>query len=84
MKPEYIVKFVGNDYSYRIELTNRTTVCIIVEPDGTIIVRVPYDMDEEVILETVNKKRKWIVDKIKLNEKIKPPIPRFQEPVSGE
>lgn len=84
IKPEYIVKFGGNGYSYTIERTNRTTVGIIVEPDGTIIVRAPYDMDEDVIVETVNKKRKWIVDKIKLNVKVKPPIPRIQEPVSGE
>ncbi len=53
-------------------------------PDGTIIVRAPPDMDEKTIIETVNKKRKWIADKIKANEKVKPPIPKIQEPVSGE
>lgn len=41
-------------------------------------------MDEVVIIESVNKKRKWIADKIKANEKVKPPIPKIQEPVSGE
>lgn len=84
MNPEHIVKFGENDYSYIIERTHRKTVGIIVEPDGTIIVRAPLDMDENMIIETVNKKRKWIADKIKANEKVKPPIPKIQEPVSGE
>jgi len=84
MNPEYIVKFGRNAYSYIIERTHRKTVGIIVEPDGTIIVRAPHDMDEDIIIETVNRKRIWIVDKIKANEKVKPPIPKIQEPVSGE
>lgn len=27
---------------------------------------------------------KWIAEKIKANEKVKPPIPKIREPVSGE
>ena len=84
MNLEHIVKFGENNYSYIIERTHRKTVGIIVEPDGNITVRAPHDMDEDIIIETVNKKRKWIADKIKANEKIKPPIPKIQEPVSGE
>jgi len=84
INPEHIVKFGENDYSYTIERTHRKTVGIIVEPDGAIIVRAPHDMDEDIIIKTVNKKRKWIADKIKANEKVKPPIPKIQEPVSGE
>ena len=84
MNLEHVVKFGENNYRYIIERTQRKTVGIIIEPDGTIIVRAPEDMDEEVIIETVNKKRKWIADKIKANDKVKPPIPKVQEPVSGE
>jgi len=84
MKLEHFVKFGENSYSYTIERTQRKTVGIIIEPDGTIIVRAPDDMGEDVIIETVNKKRKWIADKIKTNDKVKPPIPKIQEPVSGE
>ena len=84
MSLEHVVKFGENNYKYTIERTQRKTVGIIVEPDGTIIVRAPVDMDEGDIVETVNKKRKWIADKIKANDKVKPPIPKIQEPVSGE
>ncbi len=84
MNPEHIVQFGENKYSYVIERTQRKSVGVIVEPDGTIIVRVPPDMDEKTIIEIVNKKRKWIAEKIKANEKVKPPIPKVQEPVSGE
>ena len=84
MNPEHTVKFGENDYSYTIERTHRKTVGIIVEPDGAIIVRAPHDMDEDIIIETVDKKRKWIAEKIKVYEKVKPPIPKIQEPVSGE
>ena len=84
MNPEHIVQFGENKYTYTIELTQRKTVGIIIEPDGTIIVRAPHDMDENIIIETVNKKRKWIAEKIKANDKVKPPIPKIQEPVSGE
>jgi len=84
MSLEHVVKFGENTYSYTIERTQRKTVGIIIEPDGTIIVRAPDNMDEDVIIETVNKKRKWIAEKIKTNDKVKPPIPKIQEPVSGE
>ena len=84
MNPDYIVRFGENEYNYTIERTQRKTVGIIVEPDGTIVVRAPPDMDEKTIIETVNKKCKWIANKIKANEKVKTPIPKIQEPVSGE
>ncbi len=84
MNPDYIVRFGENVYNYTIERTQRNSVGIIVEPDGTIIVRAPPDMDEKTIIENVNKKRKWIADKIKAKRKVKPPIPKIQEPVSGE
>lgn len=80
----YNVQFGDNEYNFTIERTKRKTVGIIVEPDGSIIVRAPPDMEENIIIETVEKKREWIANKIKENEKVKPPIPKEQEPVSGE
>ncbi|MBN1214490.1 MAG: M48 family metallopeptidase [Candidatus Lokiarchaeota archaeon] len=84
MDSHHIVKFGKKNYRYKIEKTHRKTVGIIVDPDGSIIVRAPYDMEENIVIEAVNRKRKWIADKIKYNEKVKPPIPKIQEPISGE
>jgi len=84
INPDHMVQFGENKYNFTIERTQRKSVGIIVKPDGKIIVRAPINMEEKVIIQVVNKKRKWIADKIKANKKVKPPIPKEQEPVSGE
>ncbi len=78
------VRFGKNIYNYSIVRTSRKTVGIIVEPDGMVIVKAPNDMNFEKITSIVDKKRKWIADKVISSQNIAKPIPTLQEPVSGE
>jgi hypothetical protein len=78
------IKFGDLNINYSINRTERNTVGIVVEPDGKVIVKAPFNLNEEKIKETVFKKRKWIEEKIKLVQDIKKPIPQKRELVSGE
>ena len=78
------VKFGEKEISYSIDRTERKTIGIVVEPDGKVIVKAPLNIERDIIQDTVYKKRKWIVEKLKLTEEIKKPIPVKHELVSGE
>ncbi|KKN84228.1 hypothetical protein LCGC14_0290420, partial [marine sediment metagenome] len=78
------VKYGEKEISYSIDRTERKTIGIVVEPDGKIIVKAPFNLEHDIIQDTVYKKRKWIVEKLKLTEEIKKPIPTNHELVSGE
>ena len=78
------VKFGEREISYSIDRTERKTIGIVVEPDGKVIVKAPLNIERDIIQDTVYKKRKWIVEKLKLTEEIKKPIPPKHELVSGE
>jgi len=78
------IKFGEMEISYSIDRTDRKTVGIVVEPDGKVIIKAPIDLEQQVILDTIYNKRKWIAEKLKLAEEIKKPIPTKHELVSGE
>ncbi|KKN84236.1 hypothetical protein LCGC14_0290500 [marine sediment metagenome] len=78
------VKFGEKEIIYSIDRTERKTIGIVVEPDGKVIVKAPFNLERDMIQDTVYKKRKWIVEKLKLTEEIKKPIPVKHELVSGE
>lgn len=84
LKNNPIVTFGEKIYQYSVVRTDRSTVGIVIEPDGSIIVKSPRNLENGKIHAAVNKKRKWIAQKIANFEKVKDPIPKFQEPVSGE
>ena len=78
------MKFGEIKISYFIDRTARKSIGIIIEPDGKVIVKAPLDLEQQVIKDTIYNKRKWIVEKLKLTEEIKKPIPPKHELVSGE
>lgn len=78
------VKFGEKEISYSIDRTERKTIGIVVEPDGKVIVKAPFNLEHDIIQDTVYKKRNWIVEKLKLTEEIEKPIPPQHEMVSGE
>ncbi len=78
------IKFGDKEINYSIDRTSRKTVGIIVDPDGKVLVKAPLNFKENIIKDTVYNKRKWIVEKLKLTEEIKKPIPPKHELVSGE
>lgn len=84
IKPTYTVTFGSKTYSYSIIRSDRTTVGISVESDGEIIVKAPQELEEIKIRETVDKKRKWIAHKVAATTKVEQPVPKVQEPISGE
>jgi len=69
---------------FTVVRTNRSTIGIAVEPSGKVVVHAPPDTAEVKIFNTVNKKRKWIAGKIQHVSLVKSPVPKMQEPVSGE
>lgn len=78
------IKFGEREINYSIYRTTRKTIGIVIEPDGKVIVKAPINLDQQVILDTIQNKRKWIVEKLMLTEEIKKPIPVRHELVSGE
>ncbi len=78
------ISFGNISFTYSIIRTDRKTMAIIVEPDGTIIVRAPHDLFEETIKEKVKKKRKWVAEKLTKTDEIIKPVPKKRELVSGE
>ena len=78
------IKYGDKEIYYSIDRTDRKTVGIVVDPDGKVIVKAPIDLEQQIIQETIYNKRKWIVEKLKLTEEIKKPIPLKHELVSGE
>jgi predicted metal-dependent hydrolase len=63
--------------------TKRRSIALIVERDGRLVVRAPIRVKDEKILEFVNQKEKWILNK---QEKAKALYPPFapKEYVNGE
>lgn len=80
----YSIKFGEREINYSIDRTARKTIGIVIEPDGKVIVKAPINLDQQIILDTIQNKRKWIVEKLMLTEEIKKPIPVRHELVSGE
>lgn len=78
------ISFGDINFTYSIIRTNRTTMAIIVEPEGTVIIRAPHDLAEEVIEEKVKEKRRWVAEKITKTDEIVKPVPKKRELVSGE
>ena len=78
------ISFGNISFTYSIIRTDRKTMAIIVEPDGTIIIRAPHDLSEETIEEKVKEKRKWVAEKITKTDEIVKPVPKKRELVSGE
>lgn len=79
-----VVTFGDKKIPYSIVRVERETIGIIIEPSGEVIVRVPFGVDQNRIFEAVNKKRKWIVEKVNQTELVKKPVPKYREAVSGE
>jgi predicted metal-dependent hydrolase len=84
MTPDYSVHFGEHIYPYVIVRTERTTVGIVVDPTGEVFVKAPLKMEDTEIMKVVESKRQWIANKVKMTEKVQAPIPKRQEPVSGE
>ena len=78
------VRFGKSTVNYEITRTERKTVGIVVEPDGSVLVKAPLDLELEKIKETVLKKRKWIFNKLENIKEIKKPVPIKHELVSSE
>ena len=78
------ISFGDTSFTYSIIRTDRKTMAIVVEPEGTVIVRAPYDVSEETIEEKVKEKRKWVAEKITKTDEIVKPVPKKRELVSGE
>ncbi len=78
------ISFGETSFAYSIIRTNRTTIAIIVEPDGSVIVRAPYDLSEETVEEKVREKRRWVAEKLTKTDEIVKPVPKRRELVSGE
>ena len=53
------IKYGDKEINYTIDRTDRKTVGIVVDPDGKVIVKVPINLDQQIIQETIYKKRKW-------------------------
>lgn len=83
-KNNFEVKFGDKIFPYSIERRDRTTVGISIEPDGTIVVKAPNNLDINKITQTVDRKRKWIAQKVSETQMVIDPIPKNQEPISGE
>lgn len=71
------------EFNYTIIYSKRKTATISVERDRKIIVRVPEGLSNEKVNEIVLSKEKWILEKLKHNQKYNP-NPSSKEFVSGE
>ena len=79
-----VLIFGDMEILYSITRTKRKTVGIVVEPGGIVYVKAPLDLETEKIQEAVNKKKIWIVNKLKKDQEIVKPVPLKHELVSGE
>lgn len=71
-------------FSYTvIRKSNRKTASLSVSPDNKVAVIVPDSLKEKEIQNLIDKKSKWIRDKIRFNEQVKYPC-KPKEYVSGE
>lgn len=71
------------DVEYQVKRSDRRTVGIYVERDGTVSVRAPQAATDEQIQRVVEKKRSWIYRNLAMWKELNPaPMPR--EMVSGE
>jgi len=69
--------------AYRIVYSKRKTLGLIVERDGSVVVRAPVGTPEDTIRETVEAKRLWLYEKLG-HERKYPPRRVRKEFVSGE
>ena len=78
------VSYGANQIPYEVIRKDRKTVGIVVEPTGTVKVKAPLDLSDTKVQDIVDKKKDWIAKKIAKTQQIKKPVPKIQEPVSGE
>jgi len=71
------------EVDYSIVYSNRKTMSIVIERDRSVVVRAPHNTSEEVIAETVKKRRRAILQKINHHQKY-PLEAQTKEFVSGE
>lgn len=71
------------NFEYSITYSDRKTVSIVVERDRSVVVRVPVNTDTATIEAIVEKKKRWISEKIGHYQKYPSPVPQ-KEFVSGE
>ncbi len=71
------------DLDYRIVYSDRKTVGLSVERDGSIVVRAPHGISEEKIQHAVEAKKFWLYEKTRHKQKY-PKQPTRKEFVSGE
>ncbi len=77
------IKYGERTIEYSVLYSDRKTLTIIVNPDGSVLVRAPKRVSEKKIEERVQKKSKWIVKHLDFFKKFKPLIPQRQY-ISGE
>lgn len=71
------------NFDYSIVYSERKTVSIIVERDRSVVVRAPLNLEKAQIEQIIEKKSKWILEKISANQKY-PRVAEQKEFVSGE
>lgn len=64
------------DISYTVKYSDRKTLGICVERDGSVIVRAPLRASEEKIGEAVQSKRRWIWSKMNHSQKLRNDVPK--------
>lgn len=69
---------------YTVSFSNRRRVTIVVERDGSIIVRAPEGTSSDKIASIVQEKERWIREKVEHPQKFRPGRPPGKELVSGE
>lgn len=70
---------------YTVVYSKRRTVGILVERDGSVVVRAPKGTSEEELQRLVSSKRRWIAEKVQHPQKYKAKrLPPGKELVSGE
>ena len=78
------VSYGADQIPYEVIRKDRKTVGIVVEPTGSVKVKAPIDLSDTQVQDIVDKKKDWIAKKIAKTQQIKKPVPKIQEPVSGE
>lgn len=73
-----------NEFGYKIVRSGRRrTVSVQVAPDNTVSVLVPRKLSQKRIEEIVERKRKWILEKLRFNSEVRR-LHKPKEYVSGE
>ena len=84
MPGQRVVQFGSSTYCYKVRRSDRTTISIVIEPSGQVIVKAPLNIEIEKIVKSVEKKRKWIAKKVTEIQTLTKPVPLIQKAVSGE